>query len=297
MKLLITGCNGQVGIELQRRLATLGEVVAVDRQRCDLSDPAAIRACVREQRPDWIFNAGAYTAVDKAERERELAFAINALAPGVLAEEAARLGAGLVHYSSDYVFTGEGQRPWCEDDPVAPLNVYGESKLAGEQAVRALMADAGLRAWILRTTWVFAAHGSNFLRTMLRLAREREQLSVVTDQIGAPTSAELIAEISATILARPPAPGLYHLAAAGATSWHEYARHVIALASAQGLPLRIEADAVRGIASSEYPMPARRPANSRLDCSRLELALGLRLPPWQQDVDAVTTALVRELQC
>lgn len=295
MKLLITGCKGQVGVELQHRLAAAGEVIAVDRRRCDLSDPGSVRACVRAVRPDWIFNAAAYTAVDKAESERDLAFAINAVAPGVLAEEAARLGAGLVHYSTDYVFDGTGERPWREDDAVAPLNVYGESKLAGEQAIRAVMAETGVRAWILRTTWVFAAQGGNFLRTMLRLAREREQLSVVADQIGAPTSAALIAEVSAAILARSPTPGLYHLAAAGATSWHEYAGRVIALAAAQGLPLRLDAGAVRGIASSEYPTPARRPLNSRLDCGRLELALGLRLPPWQQDVDAVTRALVREL--
>lgn len=295
MRLLITGANGQVGGELRRRLSALGEVIALDRQRCDLSDPAAVRACVRALRPDWIFNAAAYTAVDRAESERELAFAINAVAPGVLAAEAARLGAGLLHYSTDYVFDGGGDRPWREDDPVAPLNVYGESKLAGEQAIRAVMAETGVRCWILRTTWVFAGHGGNFLRTMLRLAREREQLSVIADQIGAPTSAALIADISAAILARPPAPGLYHLAAAGVTSWHEYACRVIALAAAQGLPLKLAAGAVRGIASSEYPTPARRPLNSRLDCSRLEQALGLRLPPWQQDVDAVTTALAREL--
>lgn len=291
----MTGAAGQLGVALQRRLAGRGEVIALDRQRCDLADPAAVRAGVRALRPDWIFNAGAFTAVDQAEHQRDLAFAINAVAPGVLAEEAARLGAGLVHYSTDYVFDGSGSRPWREDDPVAPLNVYGDSKLAGEQAIQAVMAATDARCWTLRTTWVFAAHGRNFLRTLLRLAREREQLSVVVDQIGAPTSTRLIAEVSAALMAERPAPGLYHLAAAGATSRHDYACRVIALAAAQGLPLRLAANAVRGVASSEYPTSARRPLNSRLDCARLERALGLQLPPWQEDVDLVTTALVRGL--
>lgn len=299
MKMLVTGCNGQVGVELQRSLADLGTVVAVDRTRCDLSDPASIRACVLAERPDVIVNAGAWTAVDKAESERDAAFAINAKAPRVLAELAADLGAMLVHYSTDYVFDGEGDAFWREDDPVSPLNAYGASKLAGEQAIQSVMAACGLQAWILRTTWVYASHGNNFLKTMLRLAASRDSLSVVNDQFGAPTGAALIADVTATLLrqvwaGQAPVPGLYHLAAAGVTHWQGYAQHVIARAAAHGMPLRVMADAVQGIPASAYPTPAARPANSRLDCGKLETALGITLPDWREGVNAVVDALVSE---
>lgn len=294
MRLLVTGAQGQVGFALQQRLAGLGEVIAADRRRCDLSDADAIRAFVRETRPDWIFNAGAYTAVDKAEREREQAFAINAVAPGILAEEAQRLGSGFVHYSTDHVFDGQGSQPHGESDTVAPLNVYGESKLAGEQAAQRAMA--GGRCWVLRTTWVYGSHGSNFLKTMLRLAQERDQLTVVADQCGAPTSADLIAEVSARILAQEPASGLYHLAASGETTWHDYACRVIRLAATEGLRLALDPGRIGAIASSDYPTPARRPLNSRLDCRKLEQALGLTLPPWGNDVDRVVRQLLRELR-
>lgn len=296
MRLLVTGAQGQVGFALQQRLAGLGEVIAADRRRCDLSDPEAVRAFVRELQPDWIFNAGAYTAVDQAEREPGQAFAINAVAPGILAEEARLLGAGLVHYSTDYVFDGQGVQPHGEGDAVAPLNIYGESKLAGEAAVRTAMAGTHTRFWILRTTWVFGRHGNNFLRTMLRLAQQRDQLSVVADQVGAPTSADLIADVSARILAQEPASGLYHLAAAGETSWHGYAQRVIRLAAEAGVALSVDPEGIRAIASSEYPTLARRPLNSRLDCRKLEQALNLQLPHWGHEVDSVARELLRELR-
>lgn len=295
--MLVTGCNGQVGMELQRSLAGLGQIVAVDRTRCDLSSPDSIRACVLAERPDVIVNAGAWTAVDKAESERDAAFVINAEAPRVLAELATDIGAVFVHYSTDYVFDGRGEHFWRETDAVAPLNVYGAGKLASEEAIQEVMARRGLRAWVMRTTWVYASHGSNFLKTMLRLAGTRDSLSVVNDQFGAPTGAALIADVTARLLERlavgqAPAPGLYHLAAAGVTNWQAYAQHVIARAAAQGLPLRIAAEAVQGIPASAYPTPAARPANSRLDCTKLQQALGITLPDWREGVDAVVDALV-----
>jgi dTDP-4-dehydrorhamnose reductase len=294
--ILVTGCNGQLGTELQRALALFGSVVAVDRQRCDLAHAEAIRHCVRTLAPDVIVNAGAYTAVDRAETERDLAFAINAGAPQVLAEEAERSGAALVHYSTDYVFDGSGSGRYRESDPTGPLGVYGESKLAGEQAVAAV----GGRAWVLRTSWVFGLHGNNFLKTMLRLARQRDSLAVVADQTGAPTSAGLIADVTALLvraLAAPgglplPPPGLYHLAAGGETSWHGYARHVIARARLGGMQTRVAPGDIRAIATPEYPTPARRPANSRLDCRKLEAAFGVVLPDWKADVERIVDQLV-----
>ncbi|WP_395698924.1 dTDP-4-dehydrorhamnose reductase [Aquabacterium sp.] len=286
MKLLLLGPDGQVGWELRRALAPLGEVIAVGRDDgADFSRPEALAALVRRVRPGVIVNAAAYTAVDKAESEPALAHAINADAPGVLAREAASCGAWLLHYSSDYVFDGSGDLPRSEDAATGPLSVYGHSKLAGENQIRA----SGCRHLILRTSWVYAARGGNFARTMLRLAAERDRLTVVDDQVGAPTGAELLADIAAHLLrsvqARPELGGTYHACAAGETSWCAYARHVIEWARARGHALHVAADAVLPIPSSAYPTPARRPLNSRLDTRRLRESFGLQLPPWQAGVE------------
>lgn len=290
MKILLLGKNGQVGWELQRALAPLGEVTACDLDspepwRADFSQPEALVALVRRAEPDAIVNAAAHTAVDKAESEPGLAEAINATAPAVLAREAAARGAWLLHYSTDYVFDGSGDAPRREDAPTGPLSVYGRTKLAGEACIR----SSGCRHLILRTSWVYAARGGNFARTMLRLAAERDALQVIDDQVGAPTGAELLADVTAhalrTLLRDPSLGGTYHCAAAGQTSWHGYARHVIEWARAHGQALRVAPDAVRPIATSDYPTPARRPLNSRLDCTHLEQTFGLRLPPWQQGVE------------
>ena len=290
MKILLLGKNGQVGWELQRSLALLGKLVACDFDsadglKADFSQPETLRALVHRVRPDVIVNAAAHTAVDKAEIEPELARALNATAPGVLAEQAAALGALLVHYSTDYVFDGSGDQPRDEDATTAPLNVYGRTKLEGEQLIR----DSGCRHLILRTSWVYAARGGNFARTMLRLAAERETLSVINDQIGAPTGADLLADISAHAIARlqlqPDLAGTYHCVAGGETSWHGYARHVIEWAHGHGVSLRVAADAVHPVPSSAYPTPAQRPLNSRLSTARLQIAFGLNLPHWQAGVD------------
>ena len=290
MKILLLGKNGQVGWELQRSLAPLGEVVACDFDspgdlKADFSQPETLRALVQRVRPDVIVNSAAHTAVDKAESEAELARALNATAPGVVAEEAAALGALLVHYSTDYVFDGSGDQPRDEDATTAPLNVYGRTKLEGEQLIR----DSGCRHLILRTSWVYAARGGNFARTMLRLAAERETLSVINDQIGAPTGADLLADISAHAITRlhlqPDLAGTYHCVAGGETSWHGYARHVIEWAHGHGVSLKVAADAVHPVPSSAYPTPAQRPLNSRLSTARLQIAFGLNLPHWQAGVD------------
>lgn len=288
MKILLFGKGGQVGWELQRSLAPLGELVAVDFDSTDLcgsfADLDGIAATVRVVRPDVIVNAAAHTAVDKAESEPELARTLNARAPAVLACEAAACNAWLVHYSTDYVFDGGGSAPWREADPTGPLSVYGRTKLEGEQAVATCA-----RHLILRTSWVYAARGANFAKTMLRLAGERDSLKVIADQVGAPTSAELLADVTAhairTLAARPELAGLYHLTAAGETSWHGYARHVIGRALALGRPLKAGPEAVAAITTAEYPTPARRPLNSRLDCAKLRAAFGLHLPDWRMHVD------------
>lgn len=288
MKILLLGKNGQVGWELQRSLAPLGELVAVGRDEAglcgDLANLDGLAATVRQLAPDVIVNAAAYTAVDRAENEVELCHTVNALAPGVLAAEAARSGALLVHYSTDYVFDGSGQAPWREDAATGPLSVYGKTKLAGEQAI----AAAACRHLIFRTSWVYAARGGNFARTMLRLAGERERLSVVDDQIGAPTGADLIADVTAHALRSlqyQAAPGgIYHLAAAGQTSWHGYASFVIALARETGVPLRVAADAIDAVGSAAFPAPAPRPKNSRLALQKIEQAFELTMPPWQAGV-------------
>lgn len=292
MKILLLGKNGQVGWELQRALAPLGEVIALDRQGADgltgdLADLEGLAATVRQVAPDVIINAAAYTAVDKAEAETELADVINGQAPGVLAREAAALGTWLVHYSTDYVFDGSGEQRWEVDAPTGPLSSYGRSKLAGEQAIQA----SGAKAIVLRTSWVYAARGHNFAKTMLRLAKERDTLNVVADQFGAPTGAELIADVTTHILRqvfaaqKPDAlAGVYHLAAAGETSWHGFARFVLEHAERKGAVLKVAPDQVGAITTEQYPVPAPRPRNSRLALGKLETAFQLKMPAWQQGV-------------
>ena len=297
MKVLLLGKNGQVGWELQRSLAPLGELVALDRQGApglvgDVSDLEGLAATVRALRPQLIVNAAAHTAVDKAESEPDLARRLNAEAPAVLAREAAACGALLVHYSTDYVFHGHGQRPWAEDDPTGPLNVYGQTKLAGEQAI----VQAGCRHLILRTSWIHAARGGNFARTMLRLARQQPRLTVIDDQWGAPTGAELIADVSAHAIAqlraRPDKAGIYHLAAAGETNWFSYAKHVIARAQSTQSAIEYVVKDILPIPSSAYPVAAMRPHNSRLDTRKLRTAFDLHLPPWQAGVDRMLAEIL-----
>jgi dTDP-4-dehydrorhamnose reductase len=290
VRILLTGANGQAGWELQRALAPLGEVIACDRSQLDLADPDTLRQRVRTIAPQAIVNAAAYTAVDRAESEPELARAVNAIAPGVLAEEAHLLGAVLVHYSTDYVFDGTKPEPYTESDAPNPLNAYGRTKLEGERAIGA----SGCRHLTLRTSWVYGTRGSNFLLTMLRLARERRQLRIVDDQVGAPTWCREIAEATATLLAQPAlaapgADGLYHLTASGATSWFGFARAIFE--SKEMARLGITPPLLEAIPTSAYPTPARRPANSRLDCGRLERRAGVRLAAW----DAALARALAEL--
>lgn len=269
-------------------MAPLGRVVAVDRSHCDLTRPEQVRQLVREVRPDVIVNAAAYTAVDRAEEDSTMAFAVNRDGPALLAEEAARTGALLVHYSTDYVFDGNKRAPYLEEDAPAPLSVYGQSKLAGEQAV----LDGAASSLVLRTSWVAGSHGANFARTMLDLARQRDTLQVVADQVGAPTTAALLADVTAQIVARHWlhgdrarfASGLYHVAAAGETTWHEYACEVLRLAAMRGVALKATAEAVKAIPTSAYPRPAVRPANSRLDTGKLQRTFGIHLPEWRAGV-------------
>jgi dTDP-4-dehydrorhamnose reductase len=298
MKILLLGRDGQVGWELQRSLAPLGEVVALGRDASsnpeglcgDLTQLDALAKTVRKVRPDVIVNAAAHTAVDKAESEVELARTLNALAPGVLADEAQRLGAWLVHYSTDYVFDGSGGQPWKETDPTGPLSVYGRTKLEGEQAVSRCE-----RHLIFRTSWVYAARGGNFAKTMLRLAKERETLQVIDDQLGAPTGADLLADVTAHAIRQARAhgangdgsaapAGIYHLVAAGCTSWFEYAKYVIALADSAEPAIKIVAKNVNPVLTSAFPTAARRPHNSRLDTTKLQTTFDLFLPPWQAGV-------------
>jgi dTDP-4-dehydrorhamnose reductase len=280
MKILLTGCAGQLGRELKRSLACLGEVVACDRRQLDLTNPDALRAAVRAIAPAAIVNAAAYTAVDKAEAEPAAADTINAVAPGILAEEAKRLGAPLIHYSTDYVFDGSKATAYTEDDSPAPLSAYGRSKLGGEQAITA----TGARHLIFRTSWVYGLHGANFIKTMLRLGRRScetgDELRVIGDQVGAPTWTRHLADIAALVLAREDMPeGLYHLAAAGETSWHGYAEAIFA--EAQNIGLMEKSPVVRRITSADYPLPAARPANSRLDCTKFRRDFDLSLPDWR----------------
>lgn len=298
MKTLLFGKGGQVGWELQRSLAPLGELVALDagsRDLCgDFSNLEGIAQTIRAVAPDIIVNAAAHTAVDKAESEIELARTLNALAPGVLAEEAKRSGAWLVHYSTDYVFDGSGDKPWRESDPTGPLSVYGKTKLEGEEAIRA----TNCQHLILRTSWVYAARGGNFAKTMLRLARERDRLTVIDDQIGAPTGADLLADVTAHAIRaaqqRPEMGGLYHLAADGETSWHGYASFAIDFARQAGLDIKVAPEAIQPVPTSAFPLPAPRPKNSRLDTRKLQNTFGLSLPHWQAGVARMLTEIIEK---
>jgi dTDP-4-dehydrorhamnose reductase len=287
VKILLTGKNGQLGFELQRALAPLGEVVAVGQRDCDLADGAALRALVRRHAPDVIVNPAAYTAVDRAESDEAAARAVNAAAPRILGEEAAHLGALVVHYSTDSVFDGAKDGAYVEDDAPAPQSAYGRTKFEGELA----LARTNPRHLILRTSWVVGAHGGNFAKTMLRLAAEREHLNVVADQHGAPTSAALLADLTALLVRQYHCEGAerfpygtYHVAAAGATTWYDYARFVIGEAHAAGKNLKAMPDAVAPLRTDQYPTPARRPANSRLDTWRFRTTFGLHLPDWRDGV-------------
>jgi len=303
MNILLLGSGGQVGWELQRALAPLGAVQAFDAHtpgpdaashlRADFTQPEQVLELIRVVQPDVIVNAAAHTAVDKAESEPELARQINALTPALIAAEAAQRGALLVHYSTDYVFDGSGKHPRDEASPPEPLSVYGRTKLEGEQAIQA----SGCRHLIFRTSWVYGARGGNFARTMLRLAAERDELNVIDDQIGAPTGADLLADVTAHAIrhvaaGHEDALGLYHLVASGQTSWHAYASFVIEWARAAGEPIRVASDAVRALGTIDYPTPARRPLNSRLCTDKLQQVFGLTLPPWQQGVSRMLTEIL-----
>ncbi len=307
MKILLLGKNGQLGQALQRTLAPLGELVALGRTQgsdglCgDLGQPEALAATIRQLRPDVIVNAAAYTAVDKAESEPEQAQRINAHAPEVLAREAEALGAWLIHYSTDYVFNGSGTEPWQETDATAPLNAYGQSKLEGELRVQA----ACTRHLIFRTSWVYAAHGNNFAKTMLKLAQERERLTVINDQWGAPTGAELIASVTAAAIQKVAAKedakqdanlkeiaGIYHLVAAGETNWHTYASHVISQAKALRPDMPWAVQEIAPVPSGAFVTAAKRPHNSRLNTHKLQAAFGISLPDWQQGVDSLLAEIL-----
>ena len=288
MKILLFGKNGQVGWELQRSLAPLGTLIALDSDSAnglcgDFTQLDALAETVRRLAPDVIVNAAAYTAVDKAEAEPTLARTINTDAPGVLATEAQKIGAWLVHYSTDYVFDGSGTTAWQEDDRPAPLSAYGQTKLAGELAVAQCAKHL-----IFRTSWVYAARGANFAKTILRLAAERERLNIIDDQIGAPTGAELLADVTAHALrlaqASPALAGTYHLAAQGETSWNSYARFVVEHARPLGAPLKVRPEAIDAIPTSAYPTAAQRPLNSRLNTQKLQRAFALNLPDWTSGV-------------
>ncbi len=293
MNILLFGKTGQVGWELQRALAPLGTVTAVDVKSTtfcgDFSNPEGVAETVRRVRPDVIVNAAAHTAVDKAETEREFAELLNATSVKAIAVEAEKLGAWLIHYSTDYVFPGTGERPWLETDAVAPLNVYGETKLAGEKAVQ----ENCTKHLIFRTSWVYAGKGNNFAKTMLRLAKDRPELSVINDQFGAPTGAELLADCTAhairTALHKPEVAGLYHLVASGTTTWHDYAALVFAEAKAAGMALAIEK--LNAVTTSAYPTPARRPTNSRLNTEKFQRQFELVLPDWQVGVKRMLAEL------
>jgi len=289
MKILVLGPNGQVGWELQRSLAPLGQILALARQGedglCgDLADPESLAASIKALSPDVIVNAAAHTNVDQAEKEPDLSESINARAPGVMAREARRLGSLLVHYSTDYVFDGSGVRPWREDDIPDPKNVYGRTKLKGEEAVR----ESDCRHLIFRTSWVYAGRGKNFIHTMLKLATERPSLRVINDQFGAPTGAELIADVTAHAIRAAQKDqslaGVYHLAATGQTSWWDYARLVMEEGRQAGLELKANADSVEPVASEEFSTPASRPKNSRLDTSKLQETFSIHLPRWEDGV-------------
>lgn len=281
-KILVTGKNGQVGWELQRTLASLGQIVALDSQEMDLCDVDAIRRKVRDVAPDIIVNPAAHTAVDKAESEPDLAMAINGTAAGVLAEEAKKLNALLIHYSTDYVFNGSKTSPYVETDTPDPQSVYGKTKLAGEKAIQAV----GGKHLILRTSWVYGVHGGNFVKTILRLAKERSELRIVADQYGAPTWARLLAESTAQIIGKysEDMSGMYHLTSSGRTNWHQFAEEIVRLARQYDDALKDKPLAIHPIATHEYPVPAKRPANSSLSAEKICKTFGLELPQWDEDL-------------
>jgi dTDP-4-dehydrorhamnose reductase len=296
MKILLLGKNGQLGWELQRSLAPVGELLALDRHSTDfcgdLCQPERLAQTVRDWRPDVIVNAAAHTAVDKAESEPDLALGLNATAPAALAQAAADIGAWLVHYSTDYVFNGQGEQAWHEGDATGPLSVYGQTKLEGEHHITA----SGCQHLIFRTSWVYAARGGNFAKTMLRLAAERERLTVIDDQHGAPTGADLIADVTAhairQALQQPALSGIYHLVASGETSWHGYASHVITQARCVRPDLALRVNEIAPVPTSSFPTPAQRPRNSRLHTGKLQQAFGLVLPPWQAGVNRLLTEIL-----
>lgn len=301
MKILVLGKNGQVGSELQRSLQGLGELIFCGRDEADLSQPESLRYLLQEIQPQVIVNAAAYTAVDKAETEVGLAHVVNAVSPGVLAEEAYVLGAWLIHYSTDYVFNGSGTTPWVETSRTDPLNVYGMTKRAGEEAIE----ESGCKHLILRTSWVYGVEGGNFAKTMLKLAQERDALSVIADQFGAPTGAALLADVTAALIPRLLSAegeanarawsGIYHLAAAGETTWYDYACFVLRTAQAAGVSLKVSPEAVKAIPATDYPLPATRPANSRLNCQKLSQTFGLTLPEWQVGVQVMLEKYLKQI--
>lgn len=305
-RIVLLAPNGQVGFELQRSLAPLGQLFCLSRADVDFSDIATTSARVLALQPDVIVNAAAWTAVDKAETEQDAAYLLNAALPGALAAIAQQRNGWLVHYSTDYVYPGTGEQPWCEDDDTAPLSVYGASKLAGDLAIR----QSGVRHLIFRTSWVYAARGNNFMKTMLELAAQRESLNVVADQFGAPTPAHLIANVTAfalqQVLNQPPAQngeggndksGVYHLAAAGATNWYQFADAIFSLARQAGLPLALQPEQFNPITTAQYPTPAQRPANSRLDLSKIEQTFGLTLPDWHSQIEQTFDQYYSAVSC
>lgn len=296
MRILLFGKNGQLGWELQRSLAPLGEVIALgsnDSPFADFTQSSAVASTARGLAPDIIVNAAAYTAVDRAETEVHKAMTVNAVTPGILAEVAADLGAWMVHYSTDYVFDGTGMLPWRETDLAKPLSAYGISKLAGEDNIR----SSGCRHLIFRTSWVYAARGQNFVKTIIRYAQQRETLRVINDQFGAPTGAELLADVTGyairSAMLSPELSGTYHIAAAGETTWYDYACHVIMRARAAGVPIRVADASIQPVTASDFPTPARRPANSRLNTHKIRSAFGLYLPPWQSGVDRMLSEIIQ----
>lgn len=299
MNILLLGANGQLGHQLNTELLALGPVKALTRVQVDLSEPMKLRDALQTATalfvPDVIVNAAAYTAVDKAETDIAQAMAVNAESVGVLAEFAQSVGACLVHYSTDYVFDGSGTKPWAEDNAAAPMSIYGQSKYLGEQAI----AKTGPKHLVLRTSWVVGAQGGNFLKTMLRLAAERDSLRVVADQVGVPTSTQLLADTTVALLramqganANDARWGVYHLAPAGETTWHGYAQYVVAGALARGAKLKAGVNDVHRISTAEYPLPAPRPLNSRLNTEKIQRRFGLSLPSWQSGVDAILDELI-----
>ncbi len=296
MKILVTGKNGQVGFELMRSLAPLGTVVGVDIDECDLQDILAVERLLDKVQPELIVNPAAYTAVDKAESEPALAHSINAKAPEVMAQYAGRHNIPIIHYSTDYVFDGLKEGEYLETDEVNPQSVYGKTKALGEAAVR----NNAPKHIILRTSWVFGSHGGNFLKTILKLAQERDKLSIVSDQVGSPTSAALLADVTAEIVKQLFEPGAvqkygtYHLVSEGETSWHGYAQMVVAIANALEVKTKISSDAIQPIKTADYPLPAPRPANSRLDTTKIKNVFMLTLPSWQDGVERVVLGLINQ---